>query len=217
MSYVASNPSTRQQIHYQIDRMKENEYKLFGEEPPLKIDPASDWLEHLVWGEHQPLKSLIPTDWMAQHERVIINVKGSVDDEGTEHEYRLNFTFEDLINFPPGAVGYEAYDMHLAEAPQELLDVVLPHIKYLQNRRECAARWNKVKKDVNTFVERCKSLNEAVKLWPDVRNYIPTRILDKLDEKKDKAAKRDTSSILDGIDIDELTTAAVVSKLAENV
>lgn len=85
---------------------------------------------------------------------------------------------------------------------------------------ECANRWLKVQEQVVTFLRSCKSLNEAVKLWPDVRTYIPSDALKRLDAKSEKAAADEARRLkaleaLKAIDIDNVRTSEVLARMAQ--
>jgi hypothetical protein len=86
---------------------------------------------------------------------------------------------------------------------------------------ECAAfaeankRWDAVKKQVTEFLQSCKSLNEAVRLWPDVIRYIPQPYLDRLKQKVEKVVE--ASKALDALrkmDFDQINTSTVLARMA---
>jgi hypothetical protein len=75
------------------------------------------------------------------------------------------------------------------------------------------ARWKKVSEDISEFLEKCKSLNEAVKLFPGVRMYISAEDAERLDRKVERAAQR--KAIVHSYDTEGLIAAAIAAKLAE--
>ena len=65
------------------------------------------------------------------------------------------------------------------------------------------------------FLEACKSLNEGLKLWPDLKYYIPEQYLKKVAEKVEK--KKRPSEALDAlkeIDVDQIVANAVMARMA---
>jgi hypothetical protein len=74
------------------------------------------------------------------------------------------------------------------------------------------ARWEKIKVDIDEFLQKCKSLNEAVKLFPGVRMYIHYDDRERLDRKLERPAQR--AKIVESYDTEGLTAAAIAAKLA---
>jgi DNA polymerase elongation subunit (family B) len=82
-------------------------------------------------------------------------------------------------------------------------------------RRECSKRWTKVQDQVLKFLGSCKSLNEAIKLWPDVRRYIPKDYLKRVDTKVEKTkTKSSGADALAGMDMDMVNTSLVLARMA---
>jgi hypothetical protein len=77
--------------------------------------------------------------------------------------------------------------------------------------RSINERWSKITKDVTEFLDKCKSLNEAVKLFPTVRMYIHSQDLERLDRKVERPSQR--KAIVLDVDTDGLTAAAIAAKL----
>ena len=72
-------------------------------------------------------------------------------------------------------------------------------------------KWNKTEEQVMLFLGKCKSLNEAIKLWPQVALYIDEEDMERFNRKVERKARED---VLEGIDTDELTAHAIAAKLA---
>jgi hypothetical protein len=84
-----------------------------------------------------------------------------------------------------------------------------------RNRQEAAKRWDAVIKQVTEFLKACKSLNEAVKLWPDVVRYVNQGYLDRMQIKTEKAER--TSTALDALrklDLDAIQSSNVLARMA---
>jgi hypothetical protein len=74
------------------------------------------------------------------------------------------------------------------------------------------ARWEKIKTDIDEFLDKCKSLNEAVKLFPGVRMYIHSEDIERLERKLERPTQR--AKIVEDVDTEGLTAAAIAAKLA---
>jgi hypothetical protein len=90
----------------------------------------------------------------------------------------------------------------------------------LQLSFECANRWKAVEKQVTDFLSNCKSLNEAVKLWPDVRRYIPDSYLRRLDTKSEAQSKADDKrraalEALKAIDTENIAVSETLLRMAQ--
>jgi hypothetical protein len=72
-------------------------------------------------------------------------------------------------------------------------------------------KWAKVEKDILEFLNKCKTLNEAVKLFPGVRLYVQHDDLERLDRKVERLSER--KKIVAEMATDELTAAAIAAKL----
>jgi hypothetical protein len=85
-----------------------------------------------------------------------------------------------------------------------------------KNRRECSKRWEAVETQVLNFLDSCKSVNEALKLWPDVARYLPKHAIDKVNLKAEKQVKEvsDALKALGAIDMDAVNTSTVLARMA---
>jgi hypothetical protein len=81
---------------------------------------------------------------------------------------------------------------------------------------DIAQRWDKVDKQIMDFLGKCKSVNEALKLWPQIEMYIPPEFITKVNEKKERnaAGPSQAAEALKALDTDHLTTAAVISRMS---
>jgi hypothetical protein len=83
------------------------------------------------------------------------------------------------------------------------------------NTQEVVKRWGAVIKQVTDFLQACKSLNEAVKLWPDVVRYIPKQHMDRLQIKTEKAERTSTAlEALRKLDLDTIQASTVLARMA---
>lgn len=110
-----------------------------------------------------------------------------------------------------GARTIEPVDIDFAHHP-----LFAEYAEAFKNKLECSNRWDAVSTQVNNFLSSCKSVNEALKLWPDVSRYLTKQTIDKVNEKSVKQT-RDASTALEAlqaIDMDQANTSAVLARMA---
>lgn len=131
---------------------------------------------------------------------------------------RTNFSSFTLANAPCIIQGESSYYGRTTEfnlmqlgdpRVQDLIDLLLA-------RKEIEDRWEKVRLQVKKFLQASKSLNEAVKLWPDVRRYIPDSYLKRVDQKAEKKVREESAAMeaLKAIDLDAVNASTVLARMA---
>lgn len=83
---------------------------------------------------------------------------------------------------------------------------------------ECCERWGGIADQVDKFLAACKSLNEALKLWPDVAAYVPKNYLDRVNSKSEKKRAEDERQAkaveaLRAIDLEKIRTSETLVRL----
>lgn len=208
MAYVAINPAFLDRVRDKIHGMCDAEIKTLGSTPVPAITPASNVFLDVVWGEDKHLLPILPDKWKHSHHefRLTIVVGG--------HEFMTRFDTKNFgIVFPPDTSWYDEYKMDANEA--------LEHHELAELAKHCVAeaeiidRWARVETKVLGFLRECKSLNEAVKLWPDVAMYIDKNDIERLETKREKAVNSSRAAeALAALDTDELMGAAVIARLS---
>lgn len=204
MAYVAISSDLRENVRRNIEGMKRRELHAAAPKEKteeVRLHQVTPQHLELVWGEHLHLKPIIPQKWCRKVQTVYLNAERKIED--TDVRATMTYEFPDTIPAPPGSEHYIRKDVG-EEFPgmKELLDAAV-------NRREIELRWNKVHDQVTTFIKNCKSLNEALKLWPDVKLYIPQNYLDRVEQKTTKPKESRAAEVLKQIDTD-IATASVV-------
>lgn len=187
-----------------------------------------------LWGEHLHLRDQIPESWTksvasvhfsTQHvhpdghrERaaeIMCSIAGLRVPPGAEinREYRRNYTdWYTPVEWDFDEVRAAAED---AQDPRHTLAArIMAVVRHEQAVRALHQKWNKRLQDLTLFLNKCKSLNEAVKLWPGVRMYVPKQYLEQLDTPgvRSQAMVRKERA-LENVDTDDLTAAAVAARL----
>jgi hypothetical protein len=171
------------------------------------------------WGvDHVHLLESIPKEWLSKSPDANITIYGWTDkDVQLKTNVRFNgmtfayqrprdnyynrqdseLTFDQVRAFPEDTPGR-------AELLQRWDDSIVA--------MDIDARWDKVKKDITEFLNKCKSLNEAVKLFPNVVMYINSHDMERLNRKVERPKER--KEIVQSYDTEALTAAAIAAKLA---
>jgi hypothetical protein len=178
-----------------------------------------------VWSEkHMHLATLIPPEWMTKIASADIKITGSAmfedGDRTCGYEHETSIRFEGLTNcFARPADGYWN-----RSAGSITIDAIKSMPEDTPGRAECikrwedsltardiTARWNKIDSDIFEFLRKCKSLNEAVKLFPAIKMYLHVDDIARLERKVERLSQR--KKIVDDIPVDEITAAAMAAKL----
>jgi 5S rRNA maturation endonuclease (ribonuclease M5) len=172
------------------------------------------------WGvQHVHLINQIPKDWLARMEDASIHVQGVLDD-GRNLTTTARFNGMKSAYARPKDSYYSKTDSELTVSfLRSLPEDTVGRAELLQRWDEAIiamdidAKWEKVEKDILEFLKKCKSLNEAVKLFPNVTMYIHSEDMERLNRKVERQSQR--KLIVESYDTDGLTAAAIAAKLAE--
>jgi hypothetical protein len=171
------------------------------------------------WGvDHVHLLESIPKDWLSKCGDASITIHGWTD-EG--RSLRTSVRFDGMaFAYQRPADGY--YNRPVSELTVDQVRAFseeTPGRAELLQRWDDAlvevainARWEKIKVDIDEFLQKCKSLNEAVKLFPGVRMYIHAHDIQRLERKLERPTQR--AKIVESYDTEGLTAAAIAAKLA---
>ena len=213
MAYVAITSRLTHDVRSIITRMRDAERSTLHDletamERVAKSQELKDITYARLWQpEHDLMNRLSKYD---TETRVRVSVSQEI--EGREINLVLNLH----TKVPCFLVSNTPYDgikvkLEVHDHPefQHLIDL-RKHYNDLTNR------WSSVVTQVTNFLESCKSLNEAVKLWPDVARYIPKEDMERVNKKSERAAKEesDALSALKAIDFDTVNSSTVLARMA---
>jgi hypothetical protein len=203
-----------------IDKMRRQEIAndLHGYDAPKSV--AATYLYHLgCWGkQHVHLVDVIPKEWLRTDKDVQITVTGMLDD-GTELKFNQSFSGgAPMFYGRPSTDYWSRSESRLSiDEVRAMPEGTLGRAEILQRWddeivvRGINVRWEKISSDVRDFLDKCKSLNEAVKLFPTIRMYITPEDLERLDRKVERATQR--RKLVEEVDTEGLTAAAIAAKL----
>lgn len=192
-----------------IDRVKRKVYSMHQAELGIlggfdqKVSPDSSLYLETVWGEHLNLRSSLPDRWKRHTD--CLNIRFKMEDgKVVNHSFSLTGDGET----PPYFDNYthKPVDMNHPEMREA--------VAYYRRKLEIDNRWMSVSDKVISYLHSCKSLNEAVKLWPDVVMYIDKQDLDRMGVKRERAKESAALEALKSLDTDELVGAAVIARMS---
>jgi len=171
------------------------------------------------WGaDRVHLLESIPKDWLTKSTHANIVIHGCTD-EGVSLKTSVRFNNMTFAYQRPKDNYYNRPDSELTVDQVRAFPEETPGRAELLQRWGDAliemainARWAKIETDITEFLDKCKSLNEAVKLFPGVRMYIHAHDIQRLERKLERPTQR--AKIVEGVDTEGLTAAAIAAKLS---
>lgn len=226
MAFVGISLDLKNDIRSTIRKMREAEQNALGPNPEGKVNftGSEQWFEDRVWGENKHLRSIVPESWLCKAESIDFYVLFDYTGEGkpTTSAYtyikRVKAQQGEKFVLPPNYKdSYGTPDVRVSFNADEVLPEQLQDIKtYTLKNNDIKFRWDKVERQVLDFIENCKSLNEALKLWPDLKVYIPKDYIERVERKpaRSEASASRAAEILSEINTDEVQAAAVIARLS---
>jgi hypothetical protein len=217
--YITKELITR--VQSVIDKMRraERANDLPNIDKKYNVD-ASQLFNIGCWGAADVhLKDLIPKDWMQEMTEADVTVYGTLED-GSNVKTWIRFSGMTMAFQRPSKDYWNKSNSELSiEQVRAMPEEMLGRAELLQRWDDAVMeftineRWKKVSADITEFLKKCKSLNEAVKLFPNVTMYIDREDMERLNRKVERASQR--KLIVESYDTEGLTAAAIAAKLAE--
>jgi hypothetical protein len=203
MSYVAISASFINDVKSKLRQMRNKEVSAI---PSLdyKISNTRTDLVGWAWGKHLHLMEQMPAKWCQKISSTSLRI------DKADRQLRMSVDIVPPLVTPPG------------DSPSGLLSVspddpeIKAFVDHEQTLYEIKQRWDKVDEQIVAFFKKCKSVNEALKLWPQIEMYIPSQYIDRVNEKKERSSggPSEAAEALKKLDTDHLTTAAVISRMS---
>lgn len=182
----------------------------------IELD-TSEFLTKAMWGNYLHLKDQLPQEWLSLNTGPTMTVVMPADDEGKQVKHIIHFRNQKVLNRPNN----DRWSEPKIECTKAFLDAnvdmtgvlnILAYIDRMDLNNEIKSKWFKVEQDVLLFLGKCKSLNEALKLWPGVKLYIPAEYIRRVEHKVERKVRE--KEIVESVATDELTAAAIAARLA---
>lgn len=204
MSYVAISDKFKSDVRNQLRAMRHKEVRTVPEMEYKLSGTRTDLLEW-AWGKHLHLKELMPAKWCGKTEQV--QLRFDTPDRG---QFRVRAEITPPLVTPPGGPPTAIFPVS-ADDPE-----IKACVEREQQMYDITQRWDKVDKEILNFLGKCKSVNEALKLWPQIEMYIPSEYIHRVNEKKDRnpSGPSAAAEALKALDTEHLTTAAVISRMS---
>lgn len=143
-----------------------------------------------AWGKYMHLRNVIPSEWFVKKERLDIRV-------GDISEIRI---YADNLMLPPklangksNSLSYFEVQLPASAVKPETYDVLL---SYQSKVRAHEDKYKGITQIVTQYIESSKSLNDAIKRFPDIALYVPDSIRARLDEKVERKSRTSNAAPL---------------------
>jgi hypothetical protein len=168
-------------------------------------------IPRIIWGEHEHLLALMPKEWCKRLTGdFALRVQTKVPGQENFCSVRINVKNNTELVAPPG---FDHYREHTI--PYDLCPEIQKYFDLHVREQAFEAQWNRINHDVREFLKSNKSLNAAVKAWPELRAYIPSEYLERVDKKPERKAQQEKAAqVLANIDRDGAVAAATMVTLA---
>lgn len=219
MAYVAISNDLIARVRNRIKSMRQAEVDSVLPQNNVVMMDASELYNRGAWGDHMHLISAIPKEWLAKPEDAQVVVEGGhTDHTGKDCIVKTTLIFKQCTaayRRPSTDYWNQANATHHIAALRGLppipgRDELIARWEQACAAHDVVARWNKVESDILDFMRNCKSLNEALKLLPTLRMYIPKEDIQRVERKIERAPRE---ALVVEIDTDGITAAAVAARL----
>jgi hypothetical protein len=227
VAYVAITEKLIASVNHNIDRMCRVEHDS-DKLPQLEhmFLSEQDWLRKAVWGplfgtefEGHPGLNLNADKWSARF--VIVDMRGPGKPENrdlaaTECPVFGNWPRYALVTkegrSAAGYYGSGAVTIYVRREQHPYFD---EWCKWYERSHEITARWGAIKTQIEAYLRECKSLNQAVKLWPDITRYLDSEYRQRLEMEVVKTKPDPTSALqkLQSMDMEQITASTVLARL----
>jgi hypothetical protein len=168
-------------------------------------------LSRIIWGEHEHLLALMPKQWCKRMTSDFeVQVQTKVPGQESFSKLRIKVKNNAEMVAPPG---FEYFRDHTI--PYDLCPETKKYFDLHIREQTFESHWQKINSDVREFLNSNKSLNAAIKAWPELRAYIPSDYLARVDKKPERKAQQEKAEqVLASIDRDAAVAAATMVTLA---
>ena len=219
MSTVYITKELTNQIKKRIEKMRDQEVssELPNHDKAITTD-ATELLMQMAWGDHRTAFLHLPKEWLKKNTTPDFYVVTAENENGKSEKYTITLAGVQNYYEPPTA---ERWGSESPRCTKEWLQSkayltgaqdILNQLEQKETRVVIYSKWEKVNSDIQLFLNKCKSLNEALRLWPALKMYVAEEYIERVETKVERR-KRETD-IIETVDLGELTAAAIAAKLS---
>ncbi len=213
--YITNELKDRVRSKINVMCKAERAHDLPNFQKPINLD-VSELYNIGCWGKaNVHLCDLIPKDWLSKKEHVEIKI---ISEEDITLKTSVEFAGLTRAYARPkdGYYGHTNSELsieYVRSLPKDTVGraEILEHWEQAIASKEIELRWAKIQDDISVFLGKCKSLNEAIKLFPNVVMYIGADDMERVQRKVERKSER--KQIVKEIDTQSLTAAAIAAKL----
>lgn len=214
--YVGITGSLLNEVKNLINWMEQKEMSAVPDTSEIKIDGEQSWVQEIFWGKYIGLREQIPEEWKSPMKSFRVD---EIAYKGKRFSNVVFILTKAVLGPPVKQDGYYSRDFVPVNTlpPAGLVDpAVVEVLEGILARHEVNVRWSRVRDEILGFLQKCKSLNEALKLWPQIEMYIPKSRLDAVAEKRN-IEKKESQAVeaLKKMDTANLTAAAVIARMSD--
>ena len=197
----------------QIEGMKRKELESLPKPNFNNVPELRSMVDIKYWGEHLHLKSQMPQKWLESTQQCRVVVSWNAEN-GIARESAMSLIFDLPFYVPPKTATY-SISCGIYMGSTDMPEAMRAEAQKIVDYDVCGVKWLKVREQVVEFLNKCKSLNEALKLWPHLALYIPRDVIEQVEAKREKkTSESEAMEALKSINVEELTAAAVGARLA---
>jgi hypothetical protein len=209
--YVAISQKLKDQVANSISKLKAAEMATTDVAVP-RIDPSSTFGMQLIWQGAVDIADKVPRTWLRHRESIGVEVT-LTRENGTTFTNTFSLALTRETGVPPDTGGYGNYTKLSPE--QACAPELAEYLAGVLASDEISQRWEKIRLQVLNFLDECKSLNEALKLWPAVSMYVPKDYLDRVAEKVEAKPKESRAAdALKNLDTNLAVSSAVIARMS---
>ena len=238
-----------QRIHVQIEKLRDAECtREFGKNPVQYLSEVSfgndehKIVELLFWGDYLSYRDKLPHEWFetldpgdtftfkhpkcSVHSNYEIVLRGWGCSEQSLHAelkstapaFMVKLAYSHRVPFRADKGGYRREATCVIDNPD-----IHPAVRKAFDTSKAmlclVEKWHAVEAKVKTFLESTKSVNEAVKLWPELRTFLAVEDQQRLDKEGTTKKARDSrideaKKLLAEIDTQSIVADVVGIKLS---
>lgn len=140
-------------------------------------DIVRDYAEKKAWEAKPELRALMPAHWCTKTPRADVTFF-----DGDKNYPELQFGTDVVL--PPGTqTGYGYFDLRRVSLSEMPLDFQIAVRDYYAKREAHENKYKTVRAQIVSFLNSCKSLNDAVKKLPNILLYVPEEYKSRLEKK----------------------------------